>query len=215
MNLLIFGPQGSGKGTQADILAEKLNLVHIETGQIFRDMSLEDSELGKKIRDFNEKKELVPDEITLDILKLHIEKIPENKGVIIDSAPRTEGQIEGVENMLSLMGRNIDKAIYIELPYEESINRITKRFACLECKKHFILGKEIESEKESCPACGGKIAQRIDDTMDGIKKRLNTFYETTIPVVEYYKRKEMLIEVNGKKSIQDVNLEIIKKLESK
>ncbi|HAV11016.1 MAG TPA: adenylate kinase [Candidatus Moranbacteria bacterium] len=211
-NFLIFGPQGSGKGTQADILAEKFNLVHIETGQIFRDMALADSELGRKIWDLNEKKEMVPDDITLEVLRFHLEKVSVEKGVIIDSAPRTPGQVAGVEKMLKEIGRDIDSAIYITLPYEESVERITKRFACQSCKKHFVLGKSILSQDDPCQECGGKIIQRTDDTPEGIRKRLDTFYEITVPVIEYYREKGILIEVDGRGSVSQVSDEITKRL---
>lgn len=212
MNLLVFGPQGSGKGTQADILAEKFNLVHIETGQIFRDMALIDNELGRNIREINNRKDLVPDEVTLDVLRFHIEKVSQEKGVIIDSAPRTSGQIAGVEDMLKDIGRKVDMVLYINLPYDESVARIVKRYACSSCKRHFVLDKDIESPSIPCFVCGGKIVQRADDTLEGIKKRLDTFYAITIPVIEYYRKKGLLIEVDGRGTISEVSDEIIKKM---
>jgi adenylate kinase len=211
MNLIIFGPQGSGKGTQADKLTEKFGLFHIETGQIFREIARENSQLGKKILDLNNRKEMIPDEITIEVLENYIKKASEKEGIILDSAPRTIGQIELVENMLETFGRKIDKAIYITLPYEESIARITKRYACTLCYRHFVLGKDIDSEKNSCPTCGGFIAQRGDDTPDGIAKRLKTFYAVTMPVVEHYRKKDMLIEVDGNQQIEKVFGDIINK----
>lgn len=212
MNLIIFGPQGSGKGTQADMLASKFNLEHIETGLIFREMGREDSELGKKIKDLNERKELVPDDITVDVIQKSLEKIPLEKGVILDSAPRTMGQIEPVEAMMHKLARTINKAIYITLPYEESVSRITKRYACTVCYRHFVLGKDIKSPNDLCPTCQGPIMQRSDDTPEGIAKRLNDFYSITVPVIEEYRKRGMLIEIDGHKSKEEVFEEIIKAL---
>jgi adenylate kinase len=211
MNIIIFGPQGSGKGTQADLLAEKYNLSHIETGQIFREIGREDSELGKKIKDLNQNKELIPDEITVEVLQKYLEKVPSEMGTILDSAPRTIGQILPVEKMLSQMNRSIDKAIYITLPYDESVARITKRYACTVCYRHFVLGKHIQGSEEPCPTCGGPVMQRADDTPEGVAKRLKTFYEVTVPVIENYREKGLLIEVDGNKAVEEVFEDIINK----
>ncbi len=212
MNLIIFGPQGSGKGTQANKLAEKFNLSHLETGQIFRDIAREDSSLGRKIKELNENKEMIPDQITVEVLRHFLELVPSEKGVILDSAPRTFGQIEPVEKTMQEEGRTIDKAIYIALSYEESVARITKRFACTKCFRHFVLGKDIQDSSENCPTCGGLIMQRGDDTPDGIAKRLKTFYEVTMPVIEHYRAKGMLIEVDGKQGVEEVFEDILRGL---
>lgn len=211
MNLIIFGPQGSGKGTQAEKLAEKFDLLHIETGQIFRDMTREDSELGRVIKEFDDQKEMVPDDITVAILRNYLEKAPDEKGVILDSAPRTIGQIEPVEELMKNEGRSIDRAVYIALPYDESVARITRRYLCTVCLKHIVLGKHIQTPEDACPNCGGKITQRGDDTPDGIAKRLKTFYEVTVPVIEHYRKKGILIEVDGNRGVEEVFEDIISK----
>ena len=212
MNLIIFGPQGSGKGTQADLLAEKHGLIHIETGLIFREIGRENSELGRKIKELNNNKEMIPDHITIDVLRSYLEKIPVEQGVILDSAPRTQGQIELVEKLMQELGRKIDKAIYITLPYEVSVTRITKRYACTVCYRHFVLGRDISNTEDPCLTCNGPIMQRPDDTPDGIAKRLKVFYDVTIPVVEHYRTKGVLIEVDGNRAIQEVFIDIIEKI---
>lgn len=212
MNIIIFGPQGSGKGTQADLLAEKYNLAHIETGQIFREIGREDSKLGKKIKDLNDRKELIPDDVTVEVLRKKLEVVPLDMGIILDSAPRTAGQVEPVEQMLAELARPVGKAIYISLPYEESIARITKRYACTVCYRHFVLGKHIHEIEEPCPTCGGPIMQRADDTLEGVAKRLKTFYEVTIPVIDEYRERGMLIEVDGSQDVEKVFEDIISKL---
>ncbi len=212
MNIIIFGPQGSGKGTQADLLSTKYDLQHIETGQIFREIGREQTELGKKIKELNDQKEMIPDDITAQVLETYLEKVPSQMGVILDSAPRTMGQIEPVEKMLSKIDREIDRAIYIALPYEESVARITKRYACTVCYRHFVLGKDIVSSNDPCPTCHGPIMQRSDDTPDGVAKRLKTFYEITVPVIEEYRKKGVLIEVDGNQSKEKVFEDIIQAL---
>lgn len=213
MNIIIFGPQGSGKGTQADLLAEKYNLDHIETGQIFREIGRQNSKLGKKIKDLNDRKEMIPDETTVEVLKDFLEKVPAQMGVILDSAPRTIGQIEPVEKMLESLARPIDKAVYITLAYDESVARITKRYACTVCYRHFVIGKHIQGHEDPCPTCGGPVMQRADDTPDGVAKRLKTFYEVTMPVIDKYRERGLLIEVDGNQSVEKVFEDIIAGLE--
>jgi adenylate kinase len=212
MNLLIFGPQGCGKGTQADKLSKKYNLVHIETGHIFRNIGKEDTPLGRKIKSLNERKEMIPDEILVEVLEDKLKKIPVEKGLILDSAPRLLSQIEIVEKMLEHLDRSVDKAISITLPREESICRISKRYICPQCSKQFVLGEDIKSQDDPCPLCGGLIRQRFDDTPDGVVKRLNTFQEVTVPVIEHYRQKGMLIEVDGRQNVDKVFEDISNKL---
>jgi len=215
MNLLIFGPQGCGKGTQADFLAKKFNLEHIETGRIFREIAKENTSLGKKIKDINEKKEMIPDDITVEILNEELKKVPSEKGIILDSAPRLVSQIEDIEKMLEKLGRTVDSAISITLPREESIARISKRYICPTCQRQFVLGEDIKNVGDLCPTCGGPIRQRLDDTPDGVIKRLNIFEEVTAPVIEYYRQEGKLIEVDGTQNKAKVFEDIAKKLEEK
>jgi adenylate kinase len=212
MNLLIFGPQGCGKGTQADLLARKYNLEHVETGYIFRQIAKEDTPLGKTIAELNEKKEMIPDDIVVEVLEDKLKRISPEKGLILDSAPRVVSQIDIIEKMLEHIGRTVDKAISITLSREESIARINKRYSCRLCRRHFVLGENIDSANKPCPTCGGPIAQRLDDTPDGVIKRLDTFQKLTVPVIEYYRKKGMLIEVDGNQNIEKVFENITAKL---
>ncbi|HOW60747.1 MAG TPA: nucleoside monophosphate kinase [Candidatus Moranbacteria bacterium] len=212
MNLIIFGPQGCGKGTQAEKISEKYNLVHIETGNIFRKIGRENTSLGKKISILNEKKEMIPDEIMVEVLGNELKKVPAEKGIILDSAPRLTSQITLIENMLKNINRSIDRAISITLSREESIKRISKRYICPSCNKQFILGEDIENKNMPCPKCGDQIRQRFDDTPEGVKKRLDTFQKVTVPVIEYYRKKDMLVEVDGRQSVEKVFKDIIENL---
>jgi adenylate kinase len=212
MNLLIFGPQGCGKGTQADLLAKKYNLKHVETGHIFREIAKEDTPLGKRVNDLYINKEMFPDDIVVEILENYLKKIPSEKGLILDSAPRVASQIETIEKMLGHIGRTVDKAVYITLSREESIARINKRYTCPLCRRQFVLGEDIENTDDPCPTCGGPIAQRLDDTPDGVIKRLNTFQQVTVPVIEHYRERGMLVEVDGNQSVEKVFKDIILEL---
>ena len=213
MNLIIIGPQGCGKGTQAEKLAERFGASVIEMGHIFRDMAKEDTELGRLIHEtIHEKKVLVSNDITIEAFKEALKKISDNEGVVLDGIPRTMVQVESVGEVLDACNRNIDKVISIVLPREISLERITKRFACRDCRKRLIMGKDIQNIQEACPDCGGEVYQRSDDSPEGVSKRLDIFYKETVPVIEYYREKGLLVEVDGKGSIEEVFNEIVKKI---
>lgn len=216
MNIIILGPQGSGKGTQATLLAKKLNLVHIDMGMALRQAACRKTKFGIKLdRIINKNKELVSDEIVCNVLTLDLKKIPPKKGIIIDGAPRRKDQILEVEELLGGFGRKIDRAIFVNISQKEAIRRISKRYNCSRCFHHYVLGKEIKSAKEKCPKCGGKIVHRTDDTPEGIKKRLAIFRKETLPVIKHFKKFGLLLEVDGMKKTETVFKNILKGLNKK
>jgi len=205
MNIIILGSQGSGKGTQAKKLAEKYNLVHIDMGKTLRQVARMDTPLGKEIYDIqNVTKTLVPSHILKEVLHLNLSSIPREQGIVFDGVPRNLEQLEYINTLLLEFGRHLEKVFFIKISEEEAVKRISKRVVCSKCKKVYILGKDIQSQKEKCPTCQGEIIQRIDDTEDGIKKRLEVFREETIPVIEKYKKIGILEEVNGEQWMEDV-----------
>lgn len=211
MNLVILGPQGSGKGTQASLLEKKFNLVHIDMGLLLRLEALKKTVLGKKIYEIvYKKKELLPDAIMEKVLAGKLKSIPKNKGVVLDGSPRRTDQIKMVEDALLESGRKLDKVIYIKVPENESIKRISHRYHCYHCSRHYILGEDIKSTKEQCFSCGGKIVRRKDDTAEGVKKRLSIFRKETLPVIKHYKKEKKVVEVNGMGKIEEVSQKIIK-----
>ena len=213
MNLIILGPQGSGKGTQALFLAEHFGATHIEVGRMLRKMAKEDSELGRELHEMvHVKKELVSDEIVLRSLVEEFKKVPLERGVILDGAPRRIEQIGEVEQAFADSGRKIDKIIFLNISDGESIERVSKRYSCPKCRKHFALGENLMDPDDLCPDCGSHVEQRKDDTEEGIKIRLSIFKEQTLPVVEYYRKKGVLAEVDGTKSKKEVFEDIINKL---
>lgn len=214
MNLIVLGPQGSGKGTQAAKLAVCFGLEHIDMGKFLREVALLDTPLGRDIHEIiNVKKELVDDRILKKVLHLKLQDLPREQGIVFDGVPRKKDQLEYFEKAMLEFGRLVGKVIVINISPEESIRRISKRRVCKKCKKVYIMGKDIKKENESC-LCGGEIVHRIDDTSDGVRKRLNIYYEETKPVIDYYKEKELVEEVNGEQSPEEVFQEILKKLEA-
>lgn len=212
MNLIILGPQGSGKGTQAEKISQKFNLEHIDMGKFLREVAKMKTPLGKEVWEIqNVTKTLVPSRILEEVFTIKLNDIAREKGIVFDGFPRNIDQARYFEKALREFGREADAVIFIKLSEKESIKRISKRRICAACKAGYILGKNIK-EKEKCSKCGGKIIRRVDDDEEGIKKRLLVFKEETAPVVEYFKEKGKLIEIDGEQSIEKVFEEIISKL---
>lgn len=213
MNIVILGPQGSGKGTQAEKLAQKFNLEHIDMGKFLREVAKMDSPLGREVYQIqNVTKTLVPTRILQEVFNVKLAALSREQGIVFDGFPRNIDQAHYFEDTLGEFGRHVDKVFVINLSEKESIERISKRRMCEKCKKSFILGKDIETEKTMCPNCGGKIIQRIDDSVEGIKKRLEIFKTETSLVIDYFREKGKLIEINGDKKIEEVFDEILSKL---
>ncbi len=213
MNIIIFGPQGSGKGTQAEKLAERLDAEHIDMGKFLREVAKMPTPLGQEVWQIqNVTKTLVPARILEEVFTIKLNSLPREKSIVFDGFPRNADQTQYFEKAMSEFGRQTDAAILINLSEEESLKRISKRLLCSKCKKVFIMGKDIQSVEEKCSECGGKIIQRTDDTKEGIITRLKVFKEETLPVVEYYKDQQKLIEISGNQSIEAVFDDILDKL---
>lgn len=211
MNIIIIGQQGSGKGTQAEMLAQKYNLDHFDTGRALRQIAMLDTLLGKEVHEIViEKKELVPSRILREVLHIRLNDLDREQGIVFDGVPRNMEQTGYFDEALREFGRKIDKVFFVNIPETESIARISKRWICQKCKKVLIMGKDIQSEKEQCPDCDAPIAQRKDDTPEGIQIRLRIFHEETMPVINYYKEKGLLVEIEGSQSVEKVFSDIKK-----
>lgn len=216
MNIIILGPQGSGKGTQAKMLAEKFDLEYFEMGKILRDVAKEDTPLGRLVdKTINIKGQLVDDKTFKEVFNSKLQEIPEERGILFEGVPRKNSQMEYFKEESGGIGRKIDAVIVINLPEEESIERLSKRWVCKKNEHILIIGKDIKSENDKCPICGSEIRQRIDDTPERIKTRLGIYYKDTKAVIDYYQKKGILVEIDGRPSIEEVSQEILEKLEKK
>jgi adenylate kinase len=209
MNLIIFGPQGCGKGTQAQLISQKLGYTHLSTGDVFRDEIKKGSELGKLADSLINDGNLVPDDITNKIVLNKIIKLNSiNTKVILDGYPRNISQAKFLlENKIS-----IDHIIVLEINDNISIKRINSRYHCPNCNTDYnIAYNKLKPKLEGiCDKCGSKLVQRDDDHIESIKKRLEIYHNQTKPIFELFSEKTIFI--NGIKSIEDVNKEIIEKL---
>lgn len=199
MIILMFGPQGCGKGTQAKILSESLNIPHISTGDLFRSLG---GELKNKVDEIINRGNLVPDELTLEILKERISREDCKRGFILDGFPRNLNQARELEKIIS-----VDLAIEISIPDEESVKRISGRRICSSCKAGFNIVTFPKPIKENvCDFCGSNLETRKDDTPEFIQRRLEIYHRETEPVLEYYGDK--IVRVDGTPSIEDISKRI-------
>lgn len=211
MNIIVLGKAGSGKGVQSEILAQKFNLEHIDMGRTLRDFAQKKDAIGQEIYAIqNVKKTLVPSRILREVLHLKIGSYRSEQGIVFDGVPRTMDQEQYLEEALREFGRKIDKVFFIDISEKESIWRISRRWNCAKCGKILIMGQEVKKETNPCPFCQGKIVRREDDTPEGIKKRLEIFQKETVPVLDYFRKKGILVELNGEKTIEEVSREILK-----
>jgi adenylate kinase len=211
--IIILGPQGSGKGTQAKLLAEKFDLEHIEPGDMLRTLVEHGDGLAKKVdKIIHQKGGLVPTDLIIKMIRLRIQSLGLEKGIIFDGAPRRLEEAKLLEKMLQEHGRSISHVFFIDITPQETVKRLSKRWTCKICDKPLIMGKDIKSTREECPFCGGEIYQRKDDTPQGIRKRLIIYQKETLPVIDYFRKKEMLVEINGEQSIKKVHQDIVSQI---
>ncbi len=184
VNLIIFGPPGSGKGTYASRLKEKLNVEVIATGDLFREMIKLDTPLGRRVKEYLEKGLLVPDNITLEVLKENLAKIPKGKGFILDGYPRTIWQAQALDEIAK-----IDAVIHLVVPDWIIVERLSSRRICQNCGAIYNLLFLKPKNDMICDKCGGPLYQRPDDTPEVIRKRIEVYEEQTQPLLDYYRGK--------------------------
>ena len=202
MRVVLLGPQGAGKGTQAERLAQKLGAEHIATGDLVRAEIKQGTELGRKIQDYNDRGELVPDEIIVDMAKPHLK----GDGWLLDGFPRNENQAKVLDEALSDMGQGLDAAIALEAPDEELVARLSGR------RQSESTGKIYHVEHDPPPEDGsdeGPFIQREDDTEEAIRNRLQIYHEQTEPLKDYYGGKGILATVDATRSIPEVTKEML------
>ncbi len=197
MYIVLLGAPGAGKGTQAVELARKLGAVHISTGDLFRRMAKEGSELGLEIKSYMDKGLLVPDEITVRMLTEEIKKTGNSGGVIFDGFPRNLAQARALDEALVRQGKRVDKAVYIKVSNEELIRRLSGRWICRLCQAPYHLMTSPPKAKGVCDRCGGELYQRDDDRPETVKKRLEVYLAEAASLTDYYHKQGKLAEVNG------------------
>lgn len=212
MHLLIMGPPGAGKGTQAVLIKEEYNIPHISTGEMFRDAISSNTPLGFKASKYIDYGMLVPDDITNEIVKERLGKDDCKKGFLLDGYPRTLNQADALDLILLELNVSLDAVINIDVPKAEIIERIVGRRICPNCGAGYHLQSLKPQVPGICDACGHKLIQREDDNEETIVKRLETYERSTKPLREYYQNKGLLINIDGKGKIENIFQKIKEKL---
>ncbi|MBS4179652.1 adenylate kinase [Lederbergia citrea] len=208
MNLVLMGLPGAGKGTQADKIVEKYGIPHISTGDMFRAAMKDGTELGLKAKSFMDKGELVPDEVTIGIVRERLSKDDCARGFLLDGFPRTVAQAEALENILADMGKKIDYVVNIEVDQSILMDRLTGRRICKSCGATYHLVFNPPTESGVCDRCGGELYQRPDDNEETVQNRLEVNMKQTQPLLDFYHGKGYLKNINGQRHIDEVFLNI-------
>lgn len=213
MRLLLVGPPGVGKGTQAALLEERYGARQLSSGNIFREELAAESELGKLAKTYMEKGELVPDEVTIDMMGKHIAAAEEaGKGFILDGFPRTVNQAIALDKLFEKMNLKLDKVISLEVDDEEVVQRLSSRICCSKCGEIYNKRNKPPKVEGVCDKCGGELFVRKDDQPETIRERLRVFHETTQPVIDYHDKAGRVLHVQAL-NIETTNAEIIASLE--
>lgn len=214
MKIIMLGAPGAGKGTQAKLISEKYGIPHISTGDIFRANIKEGTDLGKEAKEYIDKGQLVPDELTVRILLDRVEKEDCKNGYVLDGFPRTIPQAQVLDNEVAKLGDKIDYAIDVEVPDENIIRRMGGRRACPKCGATYHI-EHIPPKKEGiCDACGEKLVLRDDDKPETVKNRLDVYHKQTQPLIDHYSKQNILRTVDGTADMNDVFDSIVKLLEA-
>ena len=212
MNIVLMGPPGAGKGTQADVMARNLFVPHISTGDIFRANIKAGTELGQLANQYISKGDLVPDEVTMGMIKDRLAEEDCAEGFILDGLPRTIGQADALEAILTEQGKKLDKVVNIDVPAELLIARLSGRRVCRNCSQTYHLENNPPTEPGRWDECGGELYQRADDSEETIKNRLDVYMAQSEPLIAYYEQKGLLLSINGNQSINNVLVDIGKGL---
>jgi adenylate kinase len=204
MDLVLLGAPGSGKGTQADYLRREMGLTHIASGDLFRDHLQRRTELGTRAADYMTRGALVPDDITIAMLRERVSQPDTARGVLLDGFPRTMEQAIALNEMMAHLGRELSAVLYIEVPDEELVERLSGRLICRECQIPF---HRVANPFRTCPngkCMGEHLYQRADDTPETVRARLVTYHRQTAPVIDYYRLIKLLITVPGSGPVEAV-----------
>lgn len=212
MNLILLGPPGAGKGTQAKMMIDAYQIPQISTGEILRAALKEKTPLGLKAKEYMDKGLLVPDEVVIDIIRERLKEADCQKGYILDGFPRTVAQAQALDKVLTEMNTAIDHVISIEIDKGELVKRLTGRRTCRQCGQGYHVIFDPPINKDLCGKCQGELYQRDDDNEDTVRNRLDVYDSQTFPLIQYYKEKGLIRSIEGQGGIQQIFDRIVKVL---
>jgi adenylate kinase len=208
--IVLLGPPGAGKGTQAQVISHEMNLAHISSGDLFRENLKNQTELGKMAQGYMNRGELVPDDVTIAMVRDRISRPDCADGALLDGFPRTPAQADALSEMLASMGQKVHSVPYISVPAEVLIERLGGRWTCPACGRVYHEKYNPPKAQGVCDADGTALIQRDDDKAETVERRIRVYMDQTSPLIEYYRQKGLLVEVDGIRSIDDVSQEILK-----
>lgn len=214
MRIVLLGPPGAGKGTQADTIVKAYGIPHISTGDMFRAALKEGTDLGKQAKVFMDAGNLVPDSLTIGIVKERFLKADCQNGFLLDGFPRTLAQADALDQMLDQLCTKLDAVLNIEVPFEDLITRLTGRLICRQCQTPYHKAFQPPKQNGVCDLCGGELYQRADDSEATVSARLEVYNRQTAPLISYYADSGRLITVSGDGAVDEVGRRILAALEN-
>jgi adenylate kinase len=209
MRVIFLGPPGVGKGTQADFIAKKYEIPKLSTGDLLRESVANETSLGKEAKGYMNRGELVPDAVVVGLIEEKLASPECQKGFILDGFPRTEAQADQLSSYLASTGKKLDRVVYFSLGKDEIIRRISGRRSCPECKAVYHLESVPPQNAGICDVCGKSLIQRNDDKPETVESRLDVYQEQTAPLIEYYKTRNILGELDGAGLVPDVQERLV------
>jgi adenylate kinase len=221
-HVILMGPQGSGKGTQAGRVSERLDLAVIATGELFRSAIKNETALGQKIKAIYDRGELVPDRFTVALVEERLDQLAQERasgarirGVLYDGFPRTAGQAEALDRALADRGEEVNAVVAIDVPRAALVERLAGRRVCANCGRVYNVVSDPPAVPGVCDVCGGEVVQRADDTPEAVEKRLDLYDVETAPLVSQFAERGLLVHVDGDRPVGDVTASIILAIEAK
>jgi adenylate kinase len=211
--IVLLGAPGAGKGTQAERLQEELGLPHIATGDLFRAALKNQTPLGKLAQSYMDKGQLVPDDVTIQMVKERLAQPDAQNGALLDGFPRTVEQAKALDAMLAERGEKVKIALYIKVSPETLLARLAGRWVCRGCGGVYHMLYNPPAQEGVCDECGGELYQRSDDTPETQRRRIEVYMEETAPLIDYYQQKGLLAEVDGEQGIDEVYAQLIRRIE--
>lgn len=208
LNIVLLGPPGAGKGTQAELIVGKYHIPQISTGDIFRANIKNGTELGKKAKEYMDKGDLVPDELVVDLVKDRIAQDDCADGFMLDGFPRTVFQAEELDKIMEDRGLKINAVLNIDVKPEKLVKRIAGRRVCRACGATYNVDYKPPQKDGVCDKCGGEVYQRADDTEETVQNRIKVYFSETAPLIDYYKKSDILVNIDGDQAEDTVFAEI-------